>query len=239
MAFDAMRGVTLLFSGAVMGGGPSSDMAVWKWDGTDWTSMTTNAGPSGRTSSMMVYDSVRHVSVLFGGEAASNMESNETWELDGVNWSKPTLQGTPPPSKHAYAMVYDEAHQRVVLFGGSGPVSTTWIYDGTSWTPRTLQASPPARRSASMAYDSARGVTVLFGGNTAPTSGMRAVVGDTWEWDGVAASWREVATTGPPARASAPAAYDVARGRVVLFGGNISGNTGGPPTSPLADTWAR
>ncbi len=239
MAYDEMHGATFLFSGAVMGGGPTTDGKMWKWNGTDWTSITTNTPPAPRTASMMVYDSTRHVSVLFGGELAGNMENAETWEFDGANWNKPTLQGGTPPSRHAYSMVYDAAHQRVVLYGGAGPVSTTWTYDGTAWTDRGLQASPPARRAAAMAYDSVRGVIVLFGGNRNATSPGRATVGDTWEWDGVSTSWDEKATTGPPARSSAAMAFDPVRGEVLLFGGNISGASGGPPANPLGDTWSR
>jgi hypothetical protein len=56
---------------------------------------------------------------------------------------------------------------------------------------------------------------VLFGGR-----GFLAgdFLGDTWEWDG--AAWKQTATTGPPPRIDACMAYDSARRRVVLFGGN-------------------
>jgi hypothetical protein len=238
MAYDEMRGVTFLFSGAVMGGGLTTDGKVWQWDGSDWTAITTNTPPAPRKASMMVYDSMRHVSVLFGGYTAGG-NSAETWEFDGANWNKPTLQGAPPPASHAYSMVYDAGHQRVVLFGGSGPVSMTWTYDGTAWTNQTLQASPPARRAAAMAYDSVRGVVVLFGGNRDTAQPGRVTLGDTWEWDGVSLSWEEKATDGPAARSSAAMAFDQQRGEVLLFGGNVDGTSGGPPTDPLGDTWSR
>src|SRR6185436_7514834 len=66
---------------------------------------------------------------------------------------------------------------------------------------------------------------VLFGGSTA--QGIR--LNDTWEWDG--ATWTQrMPQSIPPARRSHAAAYDAARGRVVVFGGNGSGGA-------LADTW--
>jgi hypothetical protein len=63
-----------------------------------------------------------------------------------------------------------------------------------------------------MAYDSARGVTVLFGGYDDYQS-----QDDTWEWDG--ASWTQVADTNPWGRYDHAIAYDSARGVTVLFGG--------------------
>jgi hypothetical protein len=80
-----------------------------------------------------------------------------------------------------------------------------------------------------MAYDSARHVTVLFGGSDY----AGRVLGDTWEWNGM--TWTERATTGPLARRGATMAYDTARSVSVLYGGeNI--NSGGSYTY-LDDTW--
>jgi hypothetical protein len=76
-----------------------------------------------------------------------------------------------------------------------------------------------------MVYDSARRVTVLFGGFGA--SGPNR---ETWEWDGT--GWLLRATSGPRARREHAMAYDSVRGVTVLFGGIFS-------SSPvyLGDTW--
>jgi hypothetical protein len=63
-----------------------------------------------------------------------------------------------------------------------------------------------------MAYDSARGVTVLFGGSTGTVAKR-----ETWEWDGSA--WTRRSTAGPPPLFLTAMAYDSARGVTVLFGG--------------------
>jgi hypothetical protein len=63
-----------------------------------------------------------------------------------------------------------------------------------------------------MAYDSARDVTVLFGGTDNSSH-----LGDTWEWDGNA--WTLRSSSGPTERAGHAMAYDSARGVTVLFGG--------------------
>ena len=76
---------------------------------------------------------------------------------------------------------------------------------------RWVQPQISARQAHAMSYDSARAVTVLFGGLAAEYSG------ETWEWNG--AVWRERSTSGPALRYSHAMAYDAARNRTVLFGG--------------------
>jgi len=93
--------------------------------------------------------------------------------------------------------------------------------DATVWT-QVATTGPSPRLDHAMAYDSARGVTVLFGG-----LGGSYLYDDTWEWDGTA--WTQVAATGPSPRWGHAMAYDSARGVVVLFGG-FDG-------SEYGDTW--
>lgn len=87
-----------------------------------------------------------------------------------------------------------------------------------SWEQFEIE-EPSARREHAMAFDSARGVTVMFGGY--------GRLGDTWEWDGE--EWRLPNVIGPGPRTRHAMAYDSARGAVVLFGGLDGGARG--------DTW--
>lgn len=89
------------------------------------------------------------------------------------------------------------------------------------WT-NVTPPSPTARFRHSMAYDSNRGRTVLFGG----TNGSD--LGDTWEWDGVA--WTLFPAAGPSPRSEFAMAFDSARGKVVLHGGYDG-------VTSLGDTW--
>src|SRR5262245_30251395 len=63
MAYDSLRGVTVLFGGW---NGREADGETWEWDGNTWTLRATT-GPSPRTEHAMAYDSARGVTVLFGG----------------------------------------------------------------------------------------------------------------------------------------------------------------------------
>ena len=128
-----------------------------------------------------------------------------------------------------FALAYDSARKRVVLFGGVDPrgqlSSETWEWDGTAWAQRTPATSPPARTYHAMAYDAARQRVVLVGGlgGSGPTS-------DIWEWDGT--TWvKRSAATQPPRRFSHAMAYDAARQRTILFGGLDLLST------VLSDTW--
>jgi hypothetical protein len=42
----------------------------------------------------------------------------------------------PPPSR-GHQMIYDDARQRLVMFGGTIPLNETWIWDGLTWRKRS------------------------------------------------------------------------------------------------------
>ena len=76
-----------------------------------------------------------------------------------------------------------------------------------------------------MAFDSARGKTVLFGGQDSSDT----FLDETWEWDGT--RWtHQTPPSGPSARAGHAMVFDGAHGKTVLFGGQ-NGST------ILGDTW--
>jgi len=195
-----------------------------------WSLAATN-GPSARAGNVMAYDSARGVVELFGGSDSSSYKG-DTWEWNGAAW---TLKATTGPSpRDGTAMVYDSHRGVAVLFGGaqgnSNLQSDTWEWNGTAWTQKST-TGPSARFRHTMAFDSVRGVTVLFGGvDTSGPGGSFVAKGDTWEWDGTA--WTSFGTTGPSARESSAMAYDSARQKIVLFGGD-----NGSPR--LGDTWER
>ncbi|MFH1231570.1 MAG: kelch repeat-containing protein, partial [Planctomycetota bacterium] len=85
-----------------------------------------------------------------------------------------------------------------------------------NWLQRySTTVTPTERYSHSMAYDSVRRKTVLFGGGWTTTYNN-----ETWEWDG--ANWlqRYSTTVTPTERRYTAMAYDSLRQKTVLFGGN-------------------
>lgn len=172
------------------------------------------------------FDSVRSRLVVFGGYKGQYV--GDTWEWNGTSWTR--VAATGPIARNGPAMVFDEARQHVLLFGGdtrtTGSLGDTWAFDGKEWR-QLATTGPPPRTCHAMVYDTRRQRVVLFGGND-----QGAMLGDTWEWDGRA--WTRVAADGPDARTLFGLAYDSARGRTVLFGGTSRLASDAPSHG---DTW--
>ncbi|HUN82230.1 MAG TPA: kelch repeat-containing protein [Phycisphaerae bacterium] len=130
-------------------------------------------------------------------------------------------------------MVFDQARDRVLLFGGYNPQNSpsyfadTWEWDGTNWTLRAT-TGPSPRIAAAMAFDARRRRVILFGGGNNTT-----YYGDTWEWDG--AVWTQTQASGPDPRYGHGMIYEAAKQRVMLFGG-WGRHDGG--TGLFGDAWA-
>jgi hypothetical protein len=180
------------------------------------------SGPSPREAgAAMAYDAARGETVLFGGFSAPATFNGDTWTWNGASWIQ---RAGGPPQLFGSAMAFDAARGVTVLFGGATtdgggggiPHNETWEWNGTAWT-QVPVAGPSARASHAMAYDSARQVTVLFGGGV----NFGDVNGQTWEWNGNVWDQRLPATS-PPARNSHRMAYDSCRHVTVLFGGHTA-----------------
>src|SRR5262249_3881072 len=105
---------------------------------------------------------------------------------------------------------------------------TTTLSGQVDWQDRSPNAR--ARTGPALAFDMQRGRTGLFGGAWGPPPPMLT---DTCEWGGT--SWAPRGPANPPsARDGHALAYDLARGRTVLFGGVISSVLS---SVLLADTW--
>ncbi len=196
----------------------------WKWDGS-WSELP--AAPVNRQSPL-AFDSVRDRIVMFGGYR-NGVSSNQTWELRGASWILHSPQRS-PRSRHLHVLVYHEARQRAVLFGGydesgSGQyLADTWEWDGANWAAGP-SAGRPGMGSMAATYDASAGAILTFGGG-----GTSAPYTDeTWRYDGTA--WALLASGPPMARRDAAMAFDRRRNRTVLFGGQGSNN------SSLQDTW--
>src|SRR5258708_38098321 len=141
----------------------------------------------------MAYDTVRGVSVLYGGSTVTAVNA-DTWEWDGASWNHRSPATSPPPMSDA-AMVYDSARARMLLFGAfilfGLMLPETWEYDGTSWIQAHPATSPSPRTRPGPAFASSRGPAVLFGAHD-PTIGRAAHTSD-WGW----ADWTQVAPSLP------------------------------------------
>lgn len=152
------------------------------------------------------------------------------------------------PSPRTLArMATDVPNNVMVLFGGRGQNDSatggahasdeTWLWNGGRWVQRFPETRPPARLAHSMVFDSARNRVVMFGGRVEASDrdGNPTQLNDTWFWQNE--NWTRVTSAeNPSARSFAGMAYDRARDRVVLYGGNTVDATSGATTA-LFDTW--
>jgi hypothetical protein len=139
MCYDINRGVCVLTGGTSLFGAP--DQRTWEYDGVNWVDRTTSVGPApsaipglGVQNAKIVYDSVRGVSMLYGGRTPNGAFSTDTFEYDGTAWTI-VASGT-PSSRTRNMMAFDVNRGAPVIYGGlTGNFQTwfleTWEYSAT------------------------------------------------------------------------------------------------------------
>ena len=101
---------------------------VWAYDyeSNTWTAIESTGGPSYRGFHTMVYHPGTDRIILFGGHHAGDVYfSDETWAYDynSNTWTQLT-PATHPSGRRLHSMVYDEAADKMVLFGG---IAGNWL----------------------------------------------------------------------------------------------------------------
>lgn len=190
MTFDPARAQVLMFGGRISPLGYQRES--WDWSGAGgglWTNQLTPqppASPAARIRAGFVYDPINARALLIGGLTAAGT-ATDTWLWNNTThaWSAAAPTGAQPTPRHSHAMVYDNARQRVLLFGGDDGstatphrVNDTWEWNGTSWSQR-LGSGPTPRTNAAIAHDPATGTTYLFGGEVGG-AGSNALSGELW-----------------------------------------------------------
>lgn len=221
MSFDSTRGRVVLFGGWSSSGSLLGD--TWELSGNInsniWTKLSTG-GPSPREKPGMAFFSGGPYTLLFGGQVSRTSTrfvdfSNETWKWNGASWTK-LFPNTTPTYRAGHAMVFDEARNKIVMFGGYnyGYLGDTWEWDGSDWS-LVATTGPGARAYHTMVYDSVNQVTLLYGGIYA--AGNKA---DVWKWNGT--TWTNITPTdpgGPLYRYGHSMAYFKDRNVSIVFGG--------------------
>ncbi|MBM3879684.1 MAG: hypothetical protein FJ387_08185 [Verrucomicrobia bacterium] len=187
----------------------------------EWVRVETDLAstPFGRAFHGMVYDSVRGVVLLHGGNPAPGSQSfTDTWAWDGTSWTRLTTQG---PSVLGFGFAFDSDRGVAVLHGGLGNgsprpfLAATWEWDGALWRQVSNGSGPGVRAAPAMAYDPNSKRVILHGGTL--DLDMSRILSDTWAWDGTA--WQEIPNANGPPRAKHQMVYDEQRQVLVLFGG--------------------
>jgi hypothetical protein len=134
MIYNTKEKKTMLFGG-MDGEGKKFNDNVWEFDGVAWKQILNKGkGPGPRISPGYAYDSKRGLLIIFGGLGSDGMKG-DTWSWDGKSWKQLAEKG-PSPRAMGY-MAYDNARDRIVLFGGRlgwpNDTNDTWDWDGEKW----------------------------------------------------------------------------------------------------------
>jgi hypothetical protein len=222
--YDPVRDRVVAFGGS--GVGPLNDVWALALAGTPaWKRLTpTGTPPSARSQHSAIYDPVRDLMIVFGGQGSSTFNDVWTLSLGGTPaWTQLTPTGTPPGARYAHSAIYDPLRDRMVVFGGHGPgtFNDVWalsLGDAPTWTQLSPAGAPPGTRAwHSSIYDPVRDRMVVFGGY-----GSGSIVNDVWALSLAGTSaWSKLTATGlpPSARETHTATYDPVRDRMVVFGG--------------------
>jgi hypothetical protein len=136
MAYDAESDRVILWGAHEEGAMPMSEeekATVWAYDyeTNTWTAIESTGGPSYRGYHTMVYHPGTDRIILFGGHSLGDLDfSDETWAYDynSNTWTQLT-PATHPSGRRLHSMVYDEAADKMVLFGG---IAGNWLKEEIS-----------------------------------------------------------------------------------------------------------
>jgi hypothetical protein len=239
MAYDSQGGYALLFGGNTRGagnGGPAYGDS-WIFRSGGWTRVKTSASPPARTAAMMAYDPSAQEVILFGGYRKGAV-LNDTWGFKGGHWTK-LHPATTPQARAGGSMTYDAADGLLILFGGTtgytskaSALADTWTFSNGNWTQVMPASSPDTLYAFAFSYDPSLAGTILVGGRDPAV--CQNVTHDMWEFQG--GNWSNLSRSHSPSNHSGSAIdFDVAAGKLLLFGGGHGSCTGSGHNS--SDTW--
>ncbi|MEZ4271446.1 MAG: hypothetical protein R3C68_08445 [Myxococcota bacterium] len=113
MTYDSVRGVSVVYA----------DGDIWEFDGASWrkpqlTDPEGDRAPAARSQAALAFDRRRRVSILFGGDT----DDDGTWIYNGQSWRHmclaPPCSLSVPSPRMGHSLVYDDARQVVVMYGG-------------------------------------------------------------------------------------------------------------------------
>ena len=215
--FDAVTGVTRDTWELSLSGLPT------------WSPVTTSGPqPLARKQHGAVHDPIHSRMLIFGGERGDSFD--DVWELTlgaTPTWSLLFPTGFAYPPRHGFSTIYDSAHERMIVFGGTvqedvefkiNEVLALTLDGPLAWTRPVNETRPFPRWDHSAVIDVPRERMVAFGGTV--STGTR--FNDAWTLDLTETQgWTLLAPSGtPPAgRFDHAAIYDPVAQRLIVFGG--------------------
>jgi uncharacterized protein YjdB len=214
-------------------------------------SLWSLAGPPVRYSSASIYDPASNSLIVFGGQHSNDaVNFNDYWRLSpaigsaNLQWSALMVTGGRPSLRWGMTGIYDQANNRMMIFGGSTGFPTPCVADDyvvsnangqgiPTFTKITTATGPAARVHHAAAYDSATNTMMVFGGFDCTSTYFN----DVWVLSnandlGGTPSWTKLSPSGTPPspRESSTAIYDASTNSLIIYGGDAG-------VTPTGDIW--
>ncbi|MFQ5595940.1 MAG: kelch repeat-containing protein, partial [Anaerolineae bacterium] len=235
--YDPVRQRMVVFGGQFQDGGVASGLRVWFLDLADpdsptWSRVTVTGGPTSRFAHAAVYVPEFDAMVVSGGVGSNENFRNDNYALllgeTPMRWIRLTLVGM--FDRAAHALVYDQAGQRLIAYGGATEgnnalreILSLDLSGGLEDTDRWVRLQPavPSQERFLMAaaFDPERRFMWVHGGTANNTQAWRDLSVLDLSVDPPAWTRTSAMVNGPLDRFSHAAAWDSARQRMVVQGG--------------------
>lgn len=229
MVYDPGTTHMILFGGATAADSGTKTIYrlndTWEWTSLRWIERYPAQTPPGRSGHVMVYDSNRGRTVMFGGRGQT-ADLNDTWFYKDRNWTE-ILPPNSPPVRILPGAAYDPIRDRIVLFGGTQttvnglvttttPIYDTWEFDGTTWT--QIGGTGPTVSKPIVQYDQVRNQIIMLGVDSNTNTLM-------YTYDPVAGAWNQVKPATLPPCVNEGAMTWQSSDQTVLYTGGVCSNS--------------
>ena len=251
MVWDSAGQRVIMFGGIESYSSHKNDLWYYYPATNTWVQQTTVDAPSARSDHSMVWDPMRNIGIMFGGQAVGWSYLNDLWWYYPVTntWVQQTTTGT-PAERMDHSMVWDPIQNIGVMFGGYNDNEYDnyiyckndlwWYYPVTNtWIEKTPVSSPSERSNHSMVWDDVEQRVIAFGGYFEDDYCSIYHINELWWYEPVSNTWtNKTPLTSPLARSSHSMIWDSVRQQAFMFGGNSGGNELWL-YDPVANTWAQ
>lgn len=243
MAYDPELGYMILFGGGACIFCASNNTFIY-YPNEGWYNLTPlfdffgDPSPPPVDFMGMAYSPLWEGIIMTGGAFANNTYSNQTWLFGASGWENITAEvGLAPPESIYAPLVWDAALGAVVSVDGCAYRDCSFVWNqtellgapGTDWT--YIPAGPGIAPTwgQESAYDYATADLLFFGGRT--NNSNASASNATWiytpgsDWENITSSAGAFGVYWPAPTVWGGATWDGQLDQIVLFGGDLAGDT--------------